>query len=62
MNEHTRRVSLFCVEFGQNSDLPQNAEELFNLRHSARRAKVECTIGLLKVVRVDRTVDRTVLL
>ena len=36
-------------EFGSGSEKPRTPKELFNLRHSVKRAsRVECAIGLLK--------------
>ena len=43
-----RGVRYHLEEFADGRAGPQNAQELFNLRHSQLRVIVECTIGILK--------------
>ena len=43
-----RGVRYHLEEFGVGRSGPQNARELFNLRHSQLRVIVECCIGILK--------------
>ena len=43
-----RGVRYHLEEFASGRAGPQNARELFNLRHSQLRVSVECTIGILK--------------
>lgn len=43
-----RGVRYHLREWESGNHRPQNAKELFNLRHSSRRMAVECAIGRLK--------------
>ena len=43
-----RGVRYHLQEFAMGRAGPQNAQELFNLRHSQMRVIVECTIGIMK--------------
>ena len=43
-----RGVRYHLAEFGPGNRAPQNARELFNLRHSQMRVIVECVIGIIK--------------